>query len=400
MPRAANTILFLCADPSDETRLRLGQEVRDIEHHLQRAKLRSRFELVPKTSVRLTDLSQYLLDYEPTFVHFSGHGTLKGELCFEGADGKSKTAPKEAIAALFSLSSRCIKGVILNSCFSEPQAKAILKAIPSVIGMRKEIGDSAAIAFATGFYKALGAGKSVGEAFDYGKVELRLLSIPEHEVPVLFQQNPEFPAFVLRAYDSPPPSFESRYIRVVLPKQQANCAYFNFGAHSTLQSFLDDVYLKCLHKHFRPYTYGKSWWLCDSSSFNRSRPLVPLSWFKKHRLETVSELGGWGSESLSSYGLKGGAELMVETPRTMHDAYWVFATKSKRLAFALQAKPKFMYFVRAAKSVSFEKLNSHEFPHIVICRDWCGWSRGHPLKGVAIVEENKVTSDALDRFER
>jgi|GEM_PF-6930238 len=54
--------------------------------------------------------------------------------------------------------------------------------------MKKGISDQAAIAFSVGFYKALGANYSVEEAYRFGIVELKLLNIPEHLVPVLIKR--------------------------------------------------------------------------------------------------------------------------------------------------------------------------------------------------------------------
>lgn len=68
------SILFLAADPTDASRLRLGEELREIQEKLQLAKLREQFKLYQRMSVRPTDLSQALLDIQPEIVHFSGHG--------------------------------------------------------------------------------------------------------------------------------------------------------------------------------------------------------------------------------------------------------------------------------------------------------------------------------------
>jgi hypothetical protein len=54
-----------------------------------------------------------------------------------------------------------------------------------VIGMRREINDRASIEFAVGFYDALGAGKSVEEAFQFGRNAIRLFNLPKHILPVL-----------------------------------------------------------------------------------------------------------------------------------------------------------------------------------------------------------------------
>ena len=184
-------ILFLASDPSDVTRLRLGQELRDIRERLQLAKERDRFVLESRESVRPGDISQAMFDVEPSIVHFSGHGTSKGELCFEDLLGKLQPVQPDALAALFELVADQVNCVVLNACYSEVQAKAIAQHIPFVIGMNKAIGDKAAIAFAVGFYKALGANKTVEQAYKFGCVEIRLQGIPEHLTPVLLKKTEE-----------------------------------------------------------------------------------------------------------------------------------------------------------------------------------------------------------------
>ncbi|WP_081980892.1 CHAT domain-containing protein [Neosynechococcus sphagnicola] len=181
-------ILFLAADPSDSVRLRLGQELRDIREKLQLSRYRDNFHLESRESVRTGDISQAIFDTEPQIVHFSGHGTGTGELCFEDVQGKTKPVKPDALANLFKLVANQVNCVILNACYSEAQAKSIAKHIPFVIGMNDAIGDKAAIAFAVGFYRALGSGRSVKEAYDFACVEIQLESIPEYLTPVLLER--------------------------------------------------------------------------------------------------------------------------------------------------------------------------------------------------------------------
>ena len=178
-------ILFLASDPTDSNRLRLGQELRDVREKLQLAKQRDIFYLESRESVRPRDISQAIFDVDPQIVHFSGHGTSSGELCFEDLSGKLQLVRPDALASLFELVAKQVKCVILNACYSAAQAEAIANHIPFVIGMNKAIGDEAAIAFAVGFYKALGAGRSFEEAYKFGCVELKLEGIAEDLTPVL-----------------------------------------------------------------------------------------------------------------------------------------------------------------------------------------------------------------------
>ena len=178
-------ILFLASDPSDAARLRLGQELREIREKLQMAKQRGQFILESREAVRPGDITQAIFDVEPQIVHFSGHGTSIGELCFEDVVGKVKIVQPEALSALFEMESERVKCVVLNACYSNVQAESIAQHIPYVIGMVGEIGDKAAIAFAVGFYKALGANRTVEQSYKAGCVEIRLEGIPEHLTPVL-----------------------------------------------------------------------------------------------------------------------------------------------------------------------------------------------------------------------
>nr|MDJ0675114.1 CHAT domain-containing protein [Calothrix sp. MO_167.B42] len=178
-------ILFLAADPCDGVHLRLGQEFRDISEKLQLGKERDKYQLEQRHSVRVGDITQAIFDVEPQIIHFCGHGTQKGELCVENEMGASQPVKADALAAMFELFATQVNCVVLNACYSEIQAKAIVEHIPFVIGMNDAIGDKAAINFAVGFYKALAANRSIEDAYKFGCVEIRLQGIPEHDKPVI-----------------------------------------------------------------------------------------------------------------------------------------------------------------------------------------------------------------------
>ena len=178
-------ILFLSADPRNVSRLRVGEELRDIREQLKLANLREEFILEDRTATRPRDISKAILDFKPHIVHFSGHGTETGNLCFEDELGKVKPVTPKALTALFRLVARQVNCVVLNACYSDVQAEAIVEHISCVIGMNKAIGDRAAIIFAVGLYKALGAGEPVDRAFEFGLVDLQLEDIPEELTPVL-----------------------------------------------------------------------------------------------------------------------------------------------------------------------------------------------------------------------
>jgi len=71
--------------------------------------------------------------------------------------GNTHPIGADALEELFEQFVDQVQCVLLKACFSERQAKAIGKHINYVIGMNRPIVDKAAIAFAIGFYQALGS---------------------------------------------------------------------------------------------------------------------------------------------------------------------------------------------------------------------------------------------------
>jgi hypothetical protein len=199
------SILFLAADPTDASRLRLGEEIREIQEKLRLSRLPDPFAVHQRMSVRPSDISQALLDVNPQIVHVSGHGTSAGALCVEDLAGRVHPIQPEALAALFAHFADQVRCVLLNACYSLAQAEAIARHIPFVIGMSQEISDEAGIAFAVGFYQALGAGRSIEDAYELGCVQIMLENIPEHLTPVLLKGTPRDEAQVAISTEDAPP---------------------------------------------------------------------------------------------------------------------------------------------------------------------------------------------------
>lgn len=167
------TILFLASNPKDTERLRLDEEVRTIDERLRLSQHRDTFTLAQQWAVRTGDILDAMLRYKPDIVHFSGHGSQSGDLIFEDASGAAKPVSAAALGALFA-ARKAVRCVVMNACWSDVHADAITKAVDCVVGMTRSVGDDAAINFASGFYRSLGEGLSVGEAFDLGKVQILL----------------------------------------------------------------------------------------------------------------------------------------------------------------------------------------------------------------------------------
>ena len=176
-------ILILSSNPLETTRIRLDEEMRSIDHVLRLAEFRDRFDIKQHWAVRVSDLQSYLLRHNPHIVHFSGHGEESRGIVLEDTAGKSSPVSAKALSKMFSVLKRNIKCVVLNTCFSEEQAKAISEHIDCVIGMSNRISDKAAISFSASFYQALGYGQDLKTAFELGCVQLDLENLEEYDIP-------------------------------------------------------------------------------------------------------------------------------------------------------------------------------------------------------------------------
>lgn len=163
-------VLFLAANPEGTTRLKLDSEVRAIEQKVRASKYRDSFELITGLAAQSQDLIQLLSQHQPDILHFSGHGTEKGELLFNDDLGNPKPIAPKLIGDLLSRMHNHLRIVLLNACYTSALAKAITKSIDFAVGTNLDVDDDAAIRFAATFYGALGFGHSVERAFSEGRI--------------------------------------------------------------------------------------------------------------------------------------------------------------------------------------------------------------------------------------
>lgn len=189
-------ILFLSANPPSTNHLQLDKEVREITTKIRAAEFRDSLELVTRWAVRPDDLQQVLLEIKPHVLHFSGHGSPTDSIVLVDGNGKPKEVSKEALKHLLAILTDNLRLVVLNACYSRPQAEAITECIECAIGMNQKIGDEAAIIFAGSFYRALGFGRSVKEAFELGRNALLLEGVADDKTPQLLIRDGVDPAKV------------------------------------------------------------------------------------------------------------------------------------------------------------------------------------------------------------
>jgi hypothetical protein len=203
-------VLFLASDPFKTHALALDEEIRTITEEIQSAEYRDSLEMVSAWAVRPGDLQKLLLRHRPHVVHFSGHG-VTGEssvgptpstpvpgrhlipddggqdarLILMGEGGAPQPVSQEALVDIFEVLRDNIRLVVLNACYTRPQAEAIAKVVDCCIGMNAAIGDKAAIPFAAAFFRAISFGRDVQTAYRLGTNELKLKGIPEDKTPEL-----------------------------------------------------------------------------------------------------------------------------------------------------------------------------------------------------------------------
>ena len=209
-----HTILFLAANPSDTDHLALDREARAIQAELERSGFRDCFEFETRWAVEPLDLLRELRKLKPTVVHFSGHGGRDvagdprpgsaarrdveggggggaggghggGGLFFQGSDGRAQVVSTTAIAETFGAAGASVQLVVLNACYSEVQAEALLAHVDCVVGMSGSIHDDAARIFAIGFYGGLGEREPVAAAYRQGRAAIRLEGLHDGDLPQL-----------------------------------------------------------------------------------------------------------------------------------------------------------------------------------------------------------------------
>ena len=182
-------ILLLSASPWTNSRILVDEEAREVFERLHEGPYRERFELFNYPATRPGDLQRLLLMYRPHIVHFSGHGSKQHRIILAGINGRGKTVDLAGLTKVFALYNSHLQLVLLNACFTRTQARSIAEVVNYSIGTSRAIGDKVCVTFAGAFYRALGFGWSIRNAFESAKAELALTKIPRSRGIELFVRN-------------------------------------------------------------------------------------------------------------------------------------------------------------------------------------------------------------------
>jgi AAA ATPase domain/CHAT domain len=205
-PGSKHIILFLAANPQNTSRLVLQEECAAIERELQLARHGDDFEFRSKWVVTVDEMARHLISFEPTIIHFSGHGRGRASGS-QPATSRDALVPGDsgihlhdeqqgeqlvsgrALALMVKSAAPSARVVVLNACYSDGHAETLCQVVDCVVGMTRAIDDHAARSFAVAFYRALGYRFSVGNAVEHAVATLAAKQLPDESVPRVRTRN-------------------------------------------------------------------------------------------------------------------------------------------------------------------------------------------------------------------
>ncbi|MBP0018958.1 MAG: GAF domain-containing protein [Cyanobacteria bacterium SBLK] len=140
------------------------------------------------------DLTLAIAHQQPNLIHFCGADALEG-LIFASETQDAQLLDPGQLVQLFEQFGRSVKCVILDRCLSVLQADAISDCIRATIAIDADMGAEAANLFTTEFYRWIGYGEGINEAFEMGSLALQAERVkltdglPQPLVPQLIVKN-------------------------------------------------------------------------------------------------------------------------------------------------------------------------------------------------------------------
>lgn len=173
-------ILLLTSNPKDlEPRLSLSSHIDLIQRILDTN--RDMFNVRHYTA-RIRDIQRIMLDVNPHYVHFVGHGCDEG-LWLENDNQEKELLDHSGIRGLFK-GVNTAKCVLLMSCYTESISDLIGNYVEHVIGMKENIYMETGDRFAEGFYRSLVKGETVEKSFEDGKTNIQINNL-QGDAPLL-----------------------------------------------------------------------------------------------------------------------------------------------------------------------------------------------------------------------
>ena len=201
-PDETLTVLLMTTNAEGDAKLNLDNEVRAIQENIRKSAHRDNIKFETRPAAQPLDLMDAINDVNPQVVQISGHGLPGDKIIMRAPDGKPSEVPLAAIVQVM-MTAESVRLVLFNMCFTDDEAKAVVKYVEAAIGMSGPIGDDAAMVYFAQFYLSTGYAKSVKVAFEQAKAALMLLGIKEENTPVLYVKEGLDPAqiFLIKGND-------------------------------------------------------------------------------------------------------------------------------------------------------------------------------------------------------
>lgn len=199
--------LFMVATPSTLSRINYHSEFTKIEMAIKGNKeTRGILEFLPNSNISPMDMINWIDEEEPHILHFVGHGVeedpdtrIGGGLVFfsdnRREDVRLNTREAENVFKKIKYLQPQLKLVILNACYSEPQARAISTAGIYTIGTSDIIGSAVAEKFAAGFYRKYIQSRNIIAAAQFGLTQASAIRSDADELIHLFYEGERIPLF-------------------------------------------------------------------------------------------------------------------------------------------------------------------------------------------------------------
>lgn len=207
------TVLFLSSNQPGRAWLDIDREVRRVSQAIEEGPHGTQLRFHNRPAVQVTDVASALVADRPVVVHFSGHGQPGGRLVLFDQDDKPKDVDPIAFASVIARGG--VELVVLNACFSEPLAKALVDAgVRFVVGAEGKVPDEAALAFSEVLYRVLAHGSSLRAAFDQAVATAALQLTGDHRFRLVTQ--PAAVADGWKLVEPPPPRDDRPPLQVAL----------------------------------------------------------------------------------------------------------------------------------------------------------------------------------------
>ncbi len=159
-------ILFLAANPTTMVPLDIERELGSVRKELKGVRHRDRIVLLDGLAVEPDDLIAFVSAERPTIIHFSGHASSNGIVLRTEGEGDIEISGENLRVFL---QGRGIELLVLNACCTQQVALDLGEVVGAVVGTTQDVYDEAARRFAVAFYRSLGNGSSIGDAFRDGR---------------------------------------------------------------------------------------------------------------------------------------------------------------------------------------------------------------------------------------